>query len=159
MGCELGTPNLYSMNIKITKEHIESLIHEACDFLYKQHKNLVDEAANEPSIVASVLVPYLQSKLDEYDVTLGYNREGEFGDRKPKTDLDGNRILPDIIIHKYGPDGPNIAAIEVKGYWNSEDRKEDEHSLQRLEAKHRYLYLFRIELDREWFEVIRVEPI
>lgn len=149
------------MGSKITKERLENLIDEACGYLYKQHKNLIDEAAHEVSIVGDVLAPYLRSKVGEYgySASTGYNREGDFGDRKTKTDLEGNPILPDIIIHNIGPKGPNIAAIEVKGYWNKEDRKEDERSLQRLEAKHRYLYLYRVELDKDDYQIIPVAPI
>jgi hypothetical protein len=88
-----------------------------------------------------------------------YNREGEWEDRKPKTDLEGKTIIPDIIIHKSGPKGPNITAIEVKGYWNKQDRKEDEGSLRRLAAKHKYKYLYRLELGKADFMLIPVSPI
>ena len=147
------------MNKEITKEDIEHAIHVACDYLYTNHKHLIDEAAHEESIVADILAPYLRKIIADYDVTTVYNREGEWEDRKPKTDLEGKTIIPDIIIHKFGPRGPNISVVEVKGYWNKQDRKEDEGSLQRLAAKHKYKYLYRLELSRDNYALIPVSPI
>jgi hypothetical protein len=146
------------MSEELTKDEIEHLLRGACEHLYKNHKHLIDEAAHEESIVADVLVPYLRLNINDYDVTTGYNREGELESRETKTDLEGHPIVPDIIIHRFGPKGPNTAAIEVKGYWNHQDRKEDEDSLQRLAAKHKYKYLYRLELGRQTYELISVVP-
>jgi hypothetical protein len=49
-----------------------------------------------------------------------------------------------------------LAAIEVKGYWNGEDRRIDENRLRRMRAEYGYQYLYRIELNREGAKLIAV---
>jgi len=144
------------MDYKINKDQIEDVINKASYTLYKKHKNLIDEAAHEDMIVADVIAPYLRSHIEGYSVSTGYNREGPLDNRQTKTGLDEKPILPDIIIHKFGPNGPNIAAVEVKGWWNKEDREEDESSLRNLGAKHGYRYLYRLELGKNKHELIPV---
>lgn len=144
------------MSEEYTEEGVGHLLAKACDELYSRYKHLVLEAAHERSIVGDVLAVHLRSNITNYDVTTEYNREGEMGDREPKTDSEGNRIIPDIIIHKFGPKGPNIAAIQVKGYWNHEDRKRDEELLKKLQDKHGYQFLFRLELRKDGYDIISV---
>lgn len=139
-----------------TREVIENRIMEACEHLYANGKHLLAEKAHERNIVARFLLPPLVELFPDWDVDPEYNREGEVEDRQAKTDDEGNRLLPDLIIHKYGPAGPNLVAIEVKGYWNPENRKEDEESLRRIQKKHGYIFLYRLELNRESYELIPV---
>lgn len=139
----------------MAKEEIEKAINEACSFLYRDAKHLLDEGANERDIV-SYIVPLLRGKYCEYQVDSEYNREGAIGHRIPKTDSDGNRIIPDIVVHKHGPEGQNLVAIEVKGYWNHEPRQQDEDLLRRLQVKHNYKYLYRLELGKDCAELIPV---
>lgn len=146
------------MDYKISREDIEGLINDACVVLYRDHINLIVEAANEETIVADIIAPHLRVGIqgNEYMVSTTYNREGVLDKRQTKTGLDGRPILPDIIIHKFGPDGPNIAAIEVKGWWNKQNRAKDESSLRRLGAKHNYWHLYRLELGRDAHKLIPV---
>lgn len=143
----------------LTKETIEKNVNDACTELYAEQKALIDEEANERDIV-SFLAPKLRVKFPGWDIDTDYNREGEYREherRDTKTDLNKNPLLPDIIVHKRGPDGPNLVAVEVKGYWNKEKRSEDEDSLRRLRAKHGYEFLYRLELGRDLHELIFVE--
>lgn len=133
---------------------IEEIINAVCFKLYEHNYRLIDEKANERTIVGGYLVPYLKPRFPGWAVDPEYNREG--ADRDSKTDVEGNLLLPDIIIHKPGPDGPNLVAIEVKGYWNKEDRHEDEISLRKLQAKHGYQYLYHLELEKNNHRLIKV---
>ena len=138
----------------LNQESVEKAINEACANLYQKWPHIIEEHLNERTIVADFIAPHLRREFPEWDVNTDFNREGV--DRGPKTDLTGRLLLPDIIIHKHGPDGPNVAAIQVKGHWNREDRNKDEESLKRIQAKHGYAFLFRLELEHERHQLIRV---
>ena len=142
----------------MNKELIEKVINEACEILYAENKNLINERAHERTIVNEIL-PYLRVHFAEYKVWSEYNREGEIGNRQPKTDLDGNIIVPDIIVHEVGPTGRNLVAIEVKGYWNDEPRESDEKKLRDIQLKHGYEFLYRIELGKNEPQVIEILPV
>ncbi|MCC7004741.1 hypothetical protein IT397_02380 [Candidatus Nomurabacteria bacterium] len=142
----------------MNKQIIEKIINEACRILYRDNKNLIDEEAHERTIVPEIL-PYLREYFPDYEVWSEYNREGEVGNRKPKRDLDGNLIVPDIIVHEFGPTGRNLVAIEVKGYWNDEPRENDEEKLRGLHRKHGYEFLYRIELGPDNHQLVEVLPI
>ena len=139
------------------KSFIENVLGNACNFLYSRHKNLIDERAHERTIV-SFMVPNLQSSFPEFTVINDYNREGDLEERKTKSDLEGNPFIPDLIVHEYGPQGRNLLAVEVKGYWNRESREIDKDKLRKLRLKHHYEFTYRIELGRDTANVIEVLP-
>lgn len=136
------------------KAQLDKILRIACDSLYEEKPHLIEEKSNEKNI-ASHLQAYLCAQLKEWDIDTDYNREGV--DRRPKRDSRGRLTLPDIIIHKHGPHGYNLAAIQIKGFWNIEDRKLDEEKLIKLQEKHGYEFLYQIELRRDAAEVITVE--
>lgn len=132
---------------------VRQLIGAACEFLYADHKDLVDFQTHERTI-AAYLAEYLRQLFEGWDVDTEYNREGR--KRDPKRDEAG-RLFPDIIIHTRGERlGANLAAIEVKGYWNVEDRAIDEKKLRRIAAEYGYQHLFRLELKEEDTSLISV---
>lgn len=139
----------------MNKDFIVNTLIECCRVLYLDSKNLIVEKAHERTIV-SRMVPYLKSQFSGYSVDPEYNREGSFEKRETKKDIDNNPILPDLIIHKYGPNGENLVAIEVKGYWNKESREIDEEKLRKLHLKQGYKFLYRIELGRDKADLIEV---
>ncbi|MDP2331839.1 MAG: hypothetical protein Q8M19_14205 [Reyranella sp.] len=137
----------------MTSREVEEGISRACSQLYAEQRRLIANSALEDGIVGR-LARYLDPLFPGWDVDAHYNREG--AGRKSKQDGMG-LIIPDIVIHTAGVKaGPNLVAIEVKGYWNTEDREEDETNLKRLAAEYGYEFLFRVELRRETFELIRV---
>lgn len=81
-----------------------------------------------------------------WNIDVEYNRENN---TDPKTDIHRKRLKPDIIVHQRGPQGINLVAIEIKGYWNDESREKDINSLQRLQEKHNYKFLYRLELGKD----------
>lgn len=141
----------------MNKNFIESVLKEACYLLYTENKRLINERAHERTIVSDML-PYLRSKFTEYLVEVEYNREGPIKNRQTKEDALGNPIIPDIVVHKYGPNGRNLVAIEVKGYWNNESRKKDDEKLRGLNSKQGYEFIYRIELGKDEAQVIEVSP-
>lgn len=135
----------------MTEEEIKSHITQALSELYARESDLIAIHAEEEAISAQ-LICYLKPYFTSWKVDVEYNRDGK--DTK-KNSTEG-RIFPDIIIHhrtpnreeKYSPEH-NLVVIEVKGHWNSEDRKSDEEKLKDMKKRYGYQYLFRIELDEE----------
>lgn len=140
----------------MNNQQIRNELQAACQQLYANKKYLIDEESNELTI-AGHIATYLRETIKGWDIDTDYRREGEIEDRIPKRDLEGNIIIPDIVIHKHGPAGPNLAAIEIKGHWNNEDRAIDEAKVKAIQLKHGYAFLFRIELLNKGFEIISVD--
>ena len=132
----MGSNEAFLEAAMLDQNTVEEGINEACAYLYEREKELIRDQVHERTIVADVIAPYLRAKFTGWNVNTEFNREGE--NRDPKKDSEGRLLLPDIIVHKQGPNGPNVAAIQVKGYWNREDRKRDENSLRRIQARHGY---------------------
>jgi hypothetical protein len=83
---------------------------------------------------------YLQEELWSWHVDCEYNRAG----REPKKvvlpvshvktdELKARTVYPDIIVHRRGPQGPNVLAIELKVNADEEEREWD---LRKLLAYH-----------------------
>lgn len=140
----------------MSQEEIALRIHRALHGLYDEVGYLIQQKAHEDGLTAQAIVPRLGSEFSEWTVRAFHNREG-FG-TDPKRDINDDVVIPDIIIHRPGPDGPNLVAIEVKGWWNNEPRKEDEDKLRRIQAKYYYQFLYRIELGKTSLELIEVLP-
>ena len=92
-----------------------------------------------------------------WDVDVEYNREGDMTDSKGD---DKGKLIPDIVLHHRGLNKreSNLLALEVKGFWNEEDREKDVKKLQRLHDKYRYKYLYRIEFGPTEHDLIQVAP-
>ena len=105
--------------------------------------------------IATHLAHYLKLLFEDWDIDTEYNREGDNG--KSKQDYAGELLLPDIIIHKREPLlRDNLVAIQVKGFWNNEDRAKDEADLSKLKKKYKYSFLYRLELNPVNFDLISV---
>lgn len=128
------------------KEDIELLLNAACESLYRNEYELVKNQTHERTLAGSIFY-YLRKPFQDagWDVDLEYNREGEGGD--PKHDETGN-MIPDIIVHnRESIEGPNLVAIELKGFWNPADRSLDQNKLRRMRAKYGYKYLYQVEFN------------
>ncbi len=138
----------------MTKNKVEKIIRIACDNIYLYDKYLIEMETHEQNIVAHILC-YIKPQLDasQWNVDVEYNRENY---TDTKRDLRGNSLKPDLIIHQRGPNGINLAAIETKGHWNTEPRSEDTDSLRRLQEKHNYKFLYRIELGENSYVLIPI---
>lgn len=136
------------------RKDVEEKLQEAVESLYKEMPELISNRTHERTIV-SHLAYFLKPLFRGWDVDTDYNREGRGGE--PKRSIDGELIVPDIIIHKRSQkQGPNLMVIQVKAFWNKEDRNEDEADLRKLREKFKYDVLYRLELNSENFEIIEV---
>ncbi|MGK4568712.1 hypothetical protein [Flavobacterium sp. 3HN19-14] len=65
--------------------------------------------------------------LRDYDFDMEYNKNGNEPKRTPRRP---NGTRPDLIIHTRNSNQSNILIIEIKGWWNIEDRKIDMDKLE-----------------------------
>lgn len=145
-----------TMTTNLFMTSIERCIRQACDELYREHQLLLRNETHERTIVAQI-ADYLRPLFADLAIDPDYNRMGY--EAEPKRALDGRRLVPDIVIHERGSrQGPNLVAIQVKGFWNREDRAKDERDLRDLAAAFHYEHLYRLELGRETYDLIAVTP-
>jgi hypothetical protein len=146
--------------LSMDKEVIIRRMRDGLTTLYESEGELIRNRTNEETIV-SHLVEYLRSSFvhDGWSVDTEYNRDGT----ETKHDSHGNRISPDIIIHRRTSErekrcspADNLVAIEVKGYWNREDRNIDAQKLRDMRKRYGYRYLFQVELKADAGELIEV---
>jgi hypothetical protein len=115
---------------------IVNLLKQAVNKIYEDDKTLLSIKENERTIVFHIgryLIDLMRpfKCISNYNVDCEYNRDGI----KPKTSNEINpdgtlkKIFPDLIVHiRTDPD--NLLVVEVKGYWNNDDRK---HDIKKLE--------------------------
>ncbi|HEC93341.1 MAG TPA: hypothetical protein ENI51_10170 [Candidatus Atribacteria bacterium] len=90
-------------------EIIEGKIRDAINTFIKRDRNyLMSVDIYEPTISHRIAV-YLEGLFPNYDVDCEYSKNLN----APKTNSTGDKIRPDIIIHKRGTDD-NLCIIEVK---------------------------------------------
>ncbi len=134
-------------------KEIKQIIEEAVSDLYFKDRALIDDRAHEQAISAKVMC-YLQNALPDWHVDVEFNRQGK--KRKAKTDLTGAIRKPDIIIHKRGPEGPNLALLLVKCEWNQEPRNHDAEVARNIKQKYGYRFAFLLEIERQRFQLSEI---
>ena len=91
---------------------------------------LVNERA-----ISHRLAIYLEALFPGWDVDCEYDRLGDARKKIPdgsgNDDDEGSKVLPDIIVHKRGLDGPNLLVLEIKKTSNTEP---DDRDLEKLRA-------------------------
>ena len=133
------------------KDVIKTRIEEACNSLYGENHRIIENQTHERTISSRLAHRYLEPLFPGWNVDVEYNREGNGGESK--RGMSGELQVPDIIIHTRGVKaGPNLVAIQVKGYWNSEDRNIDEAKLRSLKDNKNYFLLYRLELKPDSFK-------
>jgi hypothetical protein len=109
---------------------------EALDALVRCDLYLLVHDLSERCI-ASRLAYHLQGLFPEYSVDVEYNRAGAIPKRAAWQDREGNDedlIIPDIVVHRRGLEGPNILCLEVK---KAEDRRGSAVDHSRIKALRR----------------------
>lgn len=132
-------------------QEIENIIKEAVTILYRTEKELIDRQLHEQTISARIML-HLQHLLPEWHVDVEFNREQE---ADSKTDSSSKKRKPDIIVHKRGSGGPNLAVILVKCEWNSEARENDQSAVRSIKEKHDYQIAFLLELKQNRFQLTK----
>lgn len=134
-------------------QEIKQIIEHALVILYRTEKEIIGDETHEQSVSARLML-HLQHLLPEWNVDMEFNRQGE--NRDPKTDLEDVIRKPDIVVHKRGHEGPNLAVVLIKPYWNEEDRESDKRVCKSLKDKQNYQVGFFIELKEDSFEVFEI---
>ena len=133
-------------------EVFQRLIH-AIQRLSERDYELLVRDVNERSITHR-LGMYLQEEFPEMDVDCEYNRSDfdpkvlECYPKQTHTDnTDATTVFPDIIVHKRGPQGPNLLVIEAKKATNKDDRDKDKLKAYKNDAllnyEHAVFLVFR----------------
>lgn len=142
-----------------TKEQVEALINSALDMLYTKDSYLIDNSpyhnetdgihhVGERSIVFR-LAHYMQNIMDEYScfenyvLDCEYNRNGTDREMLPSFT---NGICPDVIIHNRGNNDNNLLIMEVKTYWNSDNKRDKVRIREFLDESGEYRFSFGISL-------------
>lgn len=146
-------------NQKITKEQIEALINSALDWLYKNDSYLVN---NEPFLrkkngnhhvgersIVFRLAHYMQNIMDStpafanYVLDCEYNRNGVHAKILPSFP---EGTYPDVIIHNRGNNDNNLLIMEVKSYWNRDNRQDKTKLREFLDVNGEYHFSFGVSL-------------
>lgn len=114
----------------LTNEQIEQLLtilKTALGELYNKDKELIDRAVNERDLAFRLglhMNPMLQinEQLKNLDLDIDYNKNGDEPKRTPRRP---KGAVPDLIIHKRGNNISNTLVVEIKGWWNKQERKDD----------------------------------
>lgn len=102
--------------------------------------------------IAARLTMYLQHEFPEQNVDAEYNRDGDIPKQLGLEDdcanyVDENgesRVVPDVIVHLRGPDGPNILVLEVKKTTNPAKHNCDSARIHAFRAQYHYEFAARI---------------
>jgi hypothetical protein len=105
----------------MTTAEIASRLQRALLTFCERDVYLLQVDANERSISHKV-AEYLQPEFPDWNVDCEYNRDGHTPKvlagllREESADGAGNRVFPDIIVHRRGQRGPegNLLVIEMK---------------------------------------------
>jgi hypothetical protein len=120
------------MSSTMNGEEVRARLEAALWRLVEHDRYLLENDLSERCI-ASRLAMYLQAEFPDYDVDVEYDRHGfepkrvglpdECGNRR---DREGrSRVIPDLIVHRRGAEGPNILVLEMKKTTNPEGRNCD----------------------------------
>ena len=96
--------------------------------------------------IASRLAMYLQDVFAEFSVDVEYNRKGanpkvlELPEKcaNYRTQNGEVLVLPDIIVHHRGEEGPNILALELKKTTNRDSRECDRMRIRAFRGQLNY---------------------
>jgi len=103
----------------ILRRHVESKIEDALSRMTSKDKYLLEHNLGEGCLAHRFAV-HLAAVFSDWDVDCEYNRNGDRLKEIPLSDecrellRKTDRVVPDIIVHKRGPQGPNLLAIEIK---------------------------------------------
>lgn len=136
-------------------DKILDLINRALDMLYSKDSHLMryepencdiengSHHVGERAIVFR-LAHYMENLMREdvcfenLDLDCEYNRNK--GELKTLPSF-GNGVYPDIIIHKRGSNDKNIAVIEIKTYWNSDQSRDEIKISEFTDPKGKYRFI------------------
>jgi len=128
-------------------QEVERRVSEALRAFQTEDLYLLEHNLSERCI-ASRMAHHLQRYFPEYSVDVEYNRSGDSPKRLGLPDgcansVDDNGcalVVPDIIVHRRGPNGRNLLGIEVKKAGDPRGTDCDRNRIQALRATLKYCY-------------------
>lgn len=131
-----GIPRrMVTLCASISAIEIEKRVTVALEKLCEVDGYILREDLNECTINHRIAC-HLQDQFPEWHVDCEYNRDGNRVKELelPRNsvswhDTEAKSVFPDIIIHRRGPDGPNLLVIEVKKTSNRSDTGHDYNKL------------------------------
>jgi hypothetical protein len=142
------------------REEVKKRLHNALQELAKSDRHLLEYDLSERCI-ASRLAMYLQKAFPEYSVDVEYNRAGASPKRLGLLDECANYrnnngealAVPDVIVHRRGPDGPHVLVLELKKTTNRDSRQCDRERVRAFREQLGYRYGALIECEtRQGYE-------
>jgi hypothetical protein len=111
------------------REDVRRRLDAALERLVREDAYLFENNLGERCISAR-LTMYLQEEFPDHHVDAEFNRDGDIPKHLGLEDDCSNYVnengqslvVPDVIVHRRGPDGPNILVLEVKKTSNPEPR-------------------------------------
>jgi hypothetical protein len=105
--------------------------------------------------IAAQLAMYLQQEFPDHNVDAEYNRDAGIPKRLDLPEDCANYrdehgeslVVPDVIVHRRGPEGPNILALEVKKTTNPAPRGCDRARIHAFRAQYGYEFAALIECE------------
>ncbi|MDL1987165.1 MAG: hypothetical protein LWX08_05800 [Deltaproteobacteria bacterium] len=149
-----------------TKEDIETIIEQSCDFVKDQQPMLFMEKHDiHERTLAAELKSAMENWFKEFHVNCEYNRmPDENGVQIPKRigldpdPEDPSSVYPDIIVHRQEDGKHNLLIVEIKMSWKNHKKEKDIEKLNLYIQELKYKYGLYLEIgeegisDREWFE-------
>lgn len=133
----------------MTKKQIKNILRQAINRFLENEQHLLSVAVNERSLTHK-FAEYLQIILGcAWDIDCEYNRYGEdskildevksiVGDNTKTYETKSKTVYPDIVVHKRGPDGPNLIVLEAKKDPTSQEKSDDKKKLRKIKEKYHY---------------------
>jgi hypothetical protein len=138
----------------LTGEEVKAKLQAAAAKLVAADAHLLEHDLSERCIAAR-LAMYLQEEFPDLSVDVEYNRIGA----NPKTmaipeecaNYRSNRgeplVVPDVIVHKRGADGPNLLVLELKKTTNHDARACDHMRIRAFRKQLNYGYAALVECE------------
>lgn len=136
------------------REEVRKRVENALRNVADNDQHLLEYDLGERCI-ASRLAMYLQMEFPEYCVDVEYNRDGAVPKRLGLPDAcanyrnkDGEALaVPDVIVHRRGPRGPNVLVLELKKTTNPDPRACDRERVRAFRAQLGYSFGALIECE------------
>jgi|CZKS01.1.fsa_nt_gi hypothetical protein len=129
-------------------------LENALQHLTRHDRHLLENDLSERCI-ASRLAMHLQAAFPDHSVDVEYNRQGDIPKRLGLPDEYANfrdedgraLVVPDVIVHQRGSDGPNVLVLEVKKTTNPQSRVCDHQRILAFRAQLGYSFGALIECE------------
>jgi hypothetical protein len=135
------------------EEEVERRLDVALRMVAENDRYLLEFDLSERCI-ASRLALYLQNEFPEFNVDIEYNRDGATPKRLGLPEGCANfdeageaLVVPDVIVHRRGHDGPNVLVLELKKTTNPEPRDCDRERVRALREQLGYEFGALIECE------------